>query len=316
MKPIKTWVLAILTFLTWQHASAQEQLSQAGYYRANFGSFQIVALSDGTVPVEAKTILLPKDPGVLAQQLKKAGLASTVEISINAYLIKSGSRLILVDAGSGDLFKPFGGRLVTSIMTAGYRPEDISDILITHVHVDHSGGLSQDGKLVFPNATIHLSQKELDFWKVHETLQTGEAKGITLNRPAYLNLKPYLTANRIKAFSSASEIIPGIAAIEKPGHTPGHTVYAIGSGKQKMIFFGDLVHIEQVQFYDSSIPDEYDFDKQKGATQRNATYAEFARKGYIIAAAHVSFPGIGRIIAEGNHYKWLPVPYSVLGKIE
>ena len=308
MKPIKTWVLAILIFLTWQYASAQEQLSQAGYYRANFGKFEIVALSDGTVPVEAKNLLFPKAPGVLSQQLNKARLGSTVEISINAYLIKNGSNLILVDAGSGDLFKPFGGKLLKSIIAAGYRPEDISDILITHVHVDHSGGLSQDGKLVFPNATIHLNQKELDFWKAHETAKTGELQGFTLNRPAYLILKPYLTANKIKTFNSASEILPGISAIEKPGHTSGHTVYTIASGKQKMIFFGDLVHIEQVQFYDSLIPDEYDFDKQKGAIQRKVSYAEYANKGYIIAAAHISFPGIGKIIAEGKRYKWLPVP--------
>lgn len=316
MKPIKTWLMALMSFLSWQYAAAQEQLSQPGYYRADFGSFKIVALSDGTVPIEANALLFPKNPNVLLKQLDKAGLKNTVEISINAYLMIRETRLILVDAGSGDLFKPFGGRLIKSIISAGYRPEDITDILITHVHVDHSGGLIRNGVLAFPKAIIHLSQKELDFWKVHETVQTGEAKGITINRPAYLALKPYLTAKKVKAFGSASEILPGITAIEKVGHTLGHTVYVIESAKQKMVFFGDLVHIEQVQFYDPSIPDDFDFDQQKGASQRKASYAEFAGKGYIIAASHISFPGIGKIAAEGEGYKWLPVPYSLLGKIE
>lgn len=312
MQMIKTWGLCLVAILFWQDAIAQAQLQQPGYYRTAYGSLQIVALSDGTVPIQANTLLTPKDPAVLTRQLKKTGLAATVEISINAYLIKDGSRLILVDAGSGDLFGPFGGQLTKSIAAAGFRPEDISDILLTHVHLDHSGGLIHEGKPVFPNAIIHLSQKELDFWKVHEAAMTGEAKGITANRPAYLALSSYLKEKKVRPFSGSSQILPGITAMDKPGHT----VYITGEGRQKMVFLGDLVHIEKVQFYDPSIPDEFDSDKLRAAEQRKLTYAQFSARGYIVAAAHISFPGIGKITAEGKAYRWLPVPYSIMGKIE
>jgi glyoxylase-like metal-dependent hydrolase (beta-lactamase superfamily II) len=281
---------------------------QPGYYSLRIGDNEVIAISDGTVPVNARQ-LLNNDPGIPAM-LKKAFLTEDVETSINTYLIRSNGRLILVDAGSGELMGQHGGKLITSLNNAGVKPEDITDILLTHVHIDHSGGLSTKGKPLFPNATIHVNQKDVEFWKAHETPQENDSRGIKANRVAYLALKPYLDAGKVKTFSGNVTLLPGIDTYETPGHMPGHSLYRLQSKGEKIVFIGDMVHIAAVQLAEPEIPDEYDFDKAKGAAERRKVYADVATGGYLVAAAHISFPGVGYFRGEGKGFVWVPLNYS------
>jgi glyoxylase-like metal-dependent hydrolase (beta-lactamase superfamily II) len=295
------FILCLVTFT----AKAQ---SQPGYYNLMIGDDEVIAISDGTVPVNAKQLLNndPKIPSIL----KQAFLTENVETSINTFVIKADGRLILVDAGSGELMGPYGGKLITCLHNAGIKPEDITDVLLTHVHIDHSGGLSIKGQLLFPHATIHVNQKDIDFWKAHETPLENDNRGIKANRVAYLALKPYLDAGRVKTFSGNVTLFPGIDTYEAAGHMPGHTLYRLQSRGEKIVFIGDMVHIAAVQLAAPAIPDEYDFDKVKGAAERSRVYADIATGGYLVAAAHISFPGVGHFIGEGKGYVWVPVNYS------
>ena len=315
MNILKTWVLVAFTFAFTVSLRAQPKISQPGYYRVLFGKYQIIALSDGTVPIDAHKLLIPKDTAVLDEALQENNLSSPVEISINTYLIVSGQKIILVDTGAGSLFSPNAGLLPASLKAAGYSASQITDILVTHIHRDHTGGLTVKGKVMFPHAIIHVNQKDLDFWLKHEVASSDDTRGITSNRPSYLAVKPYLAAGKVKPFEGDMEVLPGIRTIEKPGHTAGHTLFVLSTGNQKMVFWGDLAHIEQVQFADPLMPNEFDFDQAQAAQQRKESYAEFAKQGYLIAGDHISFPGLGRITGSSQGYRWEPLPYSILGRV-
>ncbi|PSL32284.1 MBL fold metallo-hydrolase [Chitinophaga ginsengisoli] len=305
---LKHWFFLLL--FPSQILFAQSGLQQAGYYRTMVGDVEVIALSDGTVPVDAH-MLLGKVPNV-DTLLHHAYLKQIVETSINAYLINTGRRHILVDAGAGDLFGgTYGGALIQSLRNAGYETAQITDILITHIHLDHTGGLLVNNKMVFPKATIHVSKADIDFWLQHQEPKVAEARGITANRAAFMALKPYLDAGNVHTFEGASALFEGINTLEASGHTAGHTLFVLENNGDKMVFWGDLVHISPVQLAMPDNPDEYDFDKDKAAKQRVMLYREAAEKKYMVAADHISFPGIGRLRKKGLAYEWIPLNYSV-----
>jgi glyoxylase-like metal-dependent hydrolase (beta-lactamase superfamily II) len=221
-------------------------------------------------------------------------------------------KLVLIDAGVGSLFGPdHGGKLVDNLKAAGYSPEQVTDVLLTHVHLDHSGGLSVDNKKQFPNAMVHVNQKELHFWMKHLAPQKGETRSIAENRPAFEALKLYLNAGKVAPFEGEKILFDVIRTKEVVGHTPGHTVFILESEKEKLVFWGDLVHIEAVQFHGPEIKNEFDFDKEKAGGQRQKAYEEALTEGYLVAADHISFPGIGRVKRDGTGYRWLPLPYTL-----
>lgn len=293
---------------------SQKMISQPGFYRVRIGKFEVVALSDGTFPADVHGILKEADSTSVNTMLHAAFLSDTTETSINAYLIKSAEKVILVDAGGGANLGNSCGKLITNLAQAGYQPEDITDILITHIHIDHVSGVSAGNRILFPNATVHINNKDLAFWQTHDSPHEDDTWGIKLNRPGYQALKPYITAGKVAGFHPAAELLPGVSAVEYAGHTPGHTVYLLEDGGEKIAFWGDLVHVAAVQFNEPAMRVEYDFDKNASAIQRERAYGEAAAHGYLIAASHISFPGIGRLRKNGHGFVWFPVPYSLYGK--
>jgi glyoxylase-like metal-dependent hydrolase (beta-lactamase superfamily II) len=198
------WIPAFLLLLNSLYVSAQSTVAQSGYYGLQIGSIELIALSDGTVPVSAMNLFHEAgQPQKVNHLLLQAHLNDPVEVSINAYLIKLSNKLIMVDAGAGHLFGPaYGGKLISSLQAAGYQPEQITDILITHVHLDHSGGLANNDTMLFPNATIHVNKKEIDFWLKHIEPEKDEMKGITSARSSFLALKLYLDKGKVKTIIS------------------------------------------------------------------------------------------------------------------
>lgn len=310
--------LKLLLFLVFMGQSvgsdAQPTSDQPGHYVVRMGATQVIALSDGTVPISATELLHGDESNTVQRLLRRAYLSNPVEISINTFLIQSGGRLILIDAGSGELFGPaHGGKLINSMKTAGFDPKAVTDVLITHVYRDHSGGLSRQGKPLFPNATVHINQKEIDYWRNYVVENKEESSSISANGPVFLALKPYVDAGKVKTFTGDREVVAGIKTMEITGHIPGHTVFVLESEGEKMVFWGDLIHIAAVQLHQPSMANEFDFDQKRAARQRIKAYNEAAQAGYLIAADHISFPGIGRIGRQGNTFTWIPVPYSLSG---
>jgi glyoxylase-like metal-dependent hydrolase (beta-lactamase superfamily II) len=306
-------LLSALLFGAAVEAAAPQQKTQApGYYRMMLGDTEITTLSDGTFPMEADKLLTDITPKQLDAALARSYLKGPIETSVDAFLVNTGSKLVLVDTGAGVLFGPTVGKLLGNLKASGYRPEQIDEIYITHMHGDHIGGLLLDGKIAFPNAVVRASQQEADFWlsKTHMDAAPKDRKDAF--QAAMNMLNPYIAAGKFKPFNGDTELAPGIRSLAAPGHTPGHTLYAVESKGQKLVLWGDLMHVAAVQFPNPAITIRFDTDSAAAAAQRRKAFADAAAHGDWVAAAHLPFPGIGHLRAAGSGYVFVPVNYSAL----
>jgi glyoxylase-like metal-dependent hydrolase (beta-lactamase superfamily II) len=239
-------------------------------------------------------------------------LKDPLETSVNGYLINTGTKLVLIDTGGGNLVTPTLGNLITSLKASGYQPEQVDEIYITHMHGDHIGGLISGESRAFPNAIVRADQHEADFWLSKANLDAAPAEKKSAFQNAIKCLQPYVSAGKLKTFSGDSELIPGIRTVASHGHTVGHTNYLVESNGQKLVLWGDLMHVASVQFPEPSVVMNFDTDTKSAAIERKKTFAEAAKQGYWVAGAHLSFPGIGHLRTNNDGYIWIPANYSSL----
>jgi glyoxylase-like metal-dependent hydrolase (beta-lactamase superfamily II) len=312
-----TGAVALLAAPHWlpaAHAAAPQVRTQAPcFYRMLLGDVEVTALSDGSVTIPLDQLLTNTDPAHLKGVLARHHLGTQVETSINAFLVNTGKQLVLIDAGSGTSFGPHaGGRLVASLRAAGYRPEDIDAVLLTHIHGDHSNGLTVDGKAVFPNADIRVARRDVALWLDPASRSKVVKAHAYMVDQALAAFAPYQQAGRVKPFDGDGEVVPGIRAVAAPGHTPGHTVYEVAAGGQTIRFVGDVLHAKDVQMAEPQVTIRFDEDADAARRQREALFADAAARGTIVAAAHTPFPGVGHVERSGKGYVWAPLNYSAL----
>jgi glyoxylase-like metal-dependent hydrolase (beta-lactamase superfamily II) len=314
-------VVQVAVFATAAFAAAPQVRTQApGFYRMMLGDFEITALLDGTHPfpdaavltkAEAgpdakRTKLFDDDPAAASALLAESDLKAPTEGSINAFLVNTGTRLVLIDSGAGTLYGPCCGHLMENLRAAGYRPEQMDEVLLTHLHADHVGGIAPGGKMAFANAVVRVSKLDADYW----LNDANEAAAPAFLRPMFegdkASVRPYVEAGRFVPFDASPELVPGIRAI--PG--PGHTFYSVESNGQRLLIWGDVVHVAAIQFPDPGVTVEYDTDPKQAEATRRAAFAEATRQGMWIAAAHISFPGLGHVGVRGNEFIWIPGDYT------
>jgi glyoxylase-like metal-dependent hydrolase (beta-lactamase superfamily II) len=318
MKLFRGWqrALAILIggtiALNVANAAAPQVKTQApGYYRIMLGDFEVTVLNDGTLSLPA-SVMTNTTEAETEKALARNFQKSPFDASDNAFLINTGAKLVLIDTGCGNLLGPTAGNLLTNLKAAGYRPEQIDEVYLTHMHPDHAGGLMAEGKLAFPNAVLRANQREADFWLNQANLEKSPATMKDFFKGAMASVNPYIAAGKFKSFDGDTQLVPGIEVIAAPGHTPGHSIYSIESRGQRMELWGDLVHVAAVQFRDPSVTIQFDVDSQSASMQRRHAFADAAKAGYLVGTAHLSFPGIGHVRAEGNGYAWVPLIYGAL----
>jgi glyoxylase-like metal-dependent hydrolase (beta-lactamase superfamily II) len=292
-------------------ATPQIKTQAPGYYRIILGDFEVTVLNDGTLSLPA-SVMTNTTEAETEKALARNFQKSPFDASDNAFLINTGATLVLIDTGCGSLLGPTAGNLLTNLKAAGYRPEQIDEVYLTHMHPDHAGGLMAEGKLAFPNALLRGNRREAEFWLNQANLEKSPAAMKDFFKHAMASVNPYIAAGKFKPFAGDTQLVPGIAVIAAPGHTPGHSVYLIESRGQKMELWGDLVHVAAVQFSEPSVTIQFDVDSQRASMQRLHAFADAAKAGYLVGTAHLSFPGIGHVRAEGNGYAWVPVIYSAL----
>jgi glyoxylase-like metal-dependent hydrolase (beta-lactamase superfamily II) len=306
-------------------AAAQVRVQAPGFYRMMLGDFEITALLDGTHPFPAAEVLTKAKvgaPGVRSKLfqdyadeasalLAASDLTAPMEGSINAFLVNTGSKLVLIDSGAGTLYGACCGHLIENLRASGYTPEQVDEVLLTHLHADHVGGIAPDGIAVFPNAVIRSSKLDADYWLD----DANERAAPDFLRPMFegdkASLKPYIAAGRYLPFEGEQEMVPGIRSVPMPGHTPGHTSYAIVSRGQKLLVWGDVVHVAAVQFSDPAVTVKYDSDEDEAELDRKRIFSDAAKGRYWIGAAHISFPGLGHVgVRNGVTFFWIPADYT------
>jgi len=280
-----------------------------GWSRLMLGQFEITPLSDGTVDLPVDQ-LLAQDAKKTKAALSAAHLKSPLETSDNAFLINTGSKLVLIDSGAGSFFGPTLGKLVANLKAAGYQPEQVDEIYITHFHGDHVGGLVNNSAAVFPNATVRASKAEADYWLSQANMD--KAKDKQGFQGAQAALGPYVKAGRFQPFEGSAELVPGIRANPTGAHTPGHTTYLVESGGRKLMLIGDLIHVAAVQMESPGVTIQFDSDQKAAAAVRRKVFDAAARDGSMIGGAHLQFPGIGYLRNEGKGYRYIPVNYTQL----
>jgi glyoxylase-like metal-dependent hydrolase (beta-lactamase superfamily II) len=285
-----------------------------GYYRMQLGQFEMTALYDGRIELDAQ-LLKNVQPGDLDRLLKRFFVGNPkMATSVNAYLINTGPHLVLVDAGAGKLFGDSLGHIAENIKAAGYDPSQVDTILITHMHGDHIGGLNDaEGKPVYPNANIFVAKAESDFWLSEEKAEKAPEEQKRFFNMARDISSQYLANGKWQTFVPGGELVPGIRAIDVKGHTPGHTAYVVGSDKQKLVIWGDVIHAYAVQFAKPSTSIDFDIDQKQAVMTRCALMKTIAADGSLVAGMHLPFPGIGHIRAEGEgSYAWVPIEFEPL----
>lgn len=310
--------LVLGTISTLQAASLSMPTPQkqvAGYYQYQAGNVQITALLDGTnfmSPTLFKDIPQQQVHDILKKYY--ADQEKGVQTSVNAFLVNTGKSLVLVDSGAASCFGAHLGSVLTNLKAAGYQPEQVDTILLTHLHPDHVCGISKNGTANFPNAIVYASQDEANYWldakqasKVPEAKRAGYLGTVEKIKAA---LAPYQAKQRFKTYKLGDEI-QDFKVISTAGHTPGHFSYAFKTDSETVVFIGDIVHSHTVQFDRPKTAIEYDINPQQAVQTRLKQFADFAKNGQTIAAPHLPFPGIGHVYsADGKSYQWIPVHFK------
>ncbi|WP_255370344.1 MBL fold metallo-hydrolase [Roseateles sp. YR242] len=303
-------LLGLLAHTLTLAAADVSQVPPPGIYRFRVGQLDVTALSDGTHPFPVDTVMVGASGPEIGDALEHDFLDRPPAGSINAFLINTGKRLILVDAGAGALYGDCCGQVVQQIRAAGYLPEQVDLVLLTHLHKDHVGGITSGGRAVFPNAVVRASKTDVDYW----TSAAAKAKApeflSTFFDAAAASLAPYKAAGRLQPISGPGPIEDGVEVLASPGHTPGHLSFAFTSRGQTLVVVGDLVHVAALQLPHPEVTVTYDSDGAEARKTRVGLLQSAAERCYLVAAAHISFPGVGHVRKAGNAFEWVPLNYE------
>lgn len=299
-----------------QAAAPMAQTQAPGYYRMQLGQFEVTALFDGVLDLNKK-LLQGTTEKELSQRLARMFVSDPgMQTSVNAFLINTGTHLVLVDAGAATLYGPNLGHMLKNLQAAGYQPAQVDLVVITHLHGDHVGGITDAaGKPVFPNASIYTAKAESDFWLSQQNADAAPKERQRTFQTARASAAPYLASGQWKTFSGNVELVPGIKTIDTHGHTPGHTVYAVESDGQKLLLWGDLLHAHAVQFARPDVTMAFDADQKQAIAARRGILQLAAKEKALVAGPHLPFPGIGHIRADGkDSYSWVPIEFTPMAE--
>jgi glyoxylase-like metal-dependent hydrolase (beta-lactamase superfamily II) len=285
-------------------------LSQPGWFQFNIGEIEATIMSDGPINIGSGADHFPHaDTDALEQVMEDAFLpVAPVIIEQNALIVKTGDRLVLIDTGSGDaeLFGDTAGRLMENLRAAGFDPAAFTDIALTHAHPDHCFGLlSEDGTPNFPEATVHISEDDFNFWTNEDLLGTDGMVGLIVEG-ARRNLLPL--RDRIAFVEDGQAVAPGIEALATPGHTVGHTSFVITSGEESCLNLGDAAHHHEVSFRKPQWEFSFDTNPEAAARSRRRVLDMLASDRMQVVGYHFPFPGIGHVREADEGFRYVPKP--------
>jgi glyoxylase-like metal-dependent hydrolase (beta-lactamase superfamily II) len=282
-------------------------------YALRVGEIDVLVISDGVLPIASKTIAYNADSADLAAWLDGMFLQPDVlEWPLNVMVVRSGDRTILVDAGLGVEFPDFptAGRLALRLDAAGIDAASVTDVVLTHMHMDHIGGLLGDGlgTRLRPDLRVHVAAREAEFWESPDFSHTSMPAGVpdALRSVASRFLDEY--RGRLQPFETEHEVAPGVVACRTGGHTPGHSVVRLASGSDRLTFAGDAVF--QVAFDRPDWFNGFEHDPEEAARVRVRLLQELAATREALVATHLPFPSICHVAVAGNAFRGVPAVWD------
>ena len=271
-----------------------------GVYHRKVGDIVVTAVSDGFLNGDVD-VLINLD-SKRAEEILAAAFRPARRTSVNCFLIFSGNRVALVDTGCGQYMGRTAGNLFQNLAAVGVMQTDIDTVLLTHLHPDHVGGLSdlETGTKHFPNAEIVVHEREMKYW--HDSASQEAARGIQARffKPAQSQLKPYSNAIRLV---QTGEVLPGVHAVETPGHSPGHLAYLVESCGEQLIIWGDMIHVQEIQIPMPDVGIAFDSDVDMAADTRRRMFDRVASDKILVAGMHLHFPAYARLARAGDGYE-------------
>lgn len=277
-------------------------------YALNVGDLDVLVISDGILPLPTTTMSTNVHPHLRTTWFKGQFLGpDAFDWALNVLVVRSGDRTILIDAGLGGQFAGFprAGQFPKRLLGAGIELESITDVIVTHMHMDHVGGLLVDEvkSRLRPDLRIHVCAAEVEFWKAPDFSRTVMPAPIpeVLQSTAATFASEY--ADRIVTFEERHEVMPGVAVERTGGHTPGHSIVRLASGADRLTFAGDALF--PVAFDHPDWQNGFEHDPEEAVRVRIRLLEELAATGDLLVATHLPFPSVGRVAADGDTFRWV-----------
>jgi len=277
-------------------------------YALRVGAIDVLVISDGVLPISSGIMATNADPADLASWLHDSFLPNELDWPLNVVVVRSGGRTVLIDAGLGTEYPGFprAGQLALRLEAAGIDPASVTDVVLTHMHMDHVGGLLADGLKgrLRPDLRVHVAAAEAEFWESPDFSQTSMPQGVpdALRSAASRFLSEY--RGQLRTFEKEYEVAPGVVTCRTGGHTPGHSVVRLASGGDRLTFAGDAVF--QVGFDRPEWFNGFEHYPKEAARVRIGLLKELTASGELMVATHLSFPSLCRVTAAGNAFRCVP----------
>jgi glyoxylase-like metal-dependent hydrolase (beta-lactamase superfamily II) len=299
-------------------AAAPAATAQApGFYRYKVGSIECTSINDGarSFPMPEKFVTnVSKDQALAAAEAAYMP-KGMVTVPFNPQLINTGGKLVLLDAGNGiATFEPSKGavgRTLQNLAAAGIDPKNIDIVIMSHLHPDHTNGIrAADGSMAFPNAEIMVPAKDWEFWMSEENASKAQSNEMMKNY--FANVKKIYAGieSKVTRYDWDKEIAPGITSIAVPGHTPGHTAFAVASGGSKVLIQSDVTNIPELFLRNPDWHVAFDTDAELAQKTRHKFYDMASAEKATVIGFHFPFPAIGYVEKDGNGYRLVPVAFN------
>jgi glyoxylase-like metal-dependent hydrolase (beta-lactamase superfamily II) len=277
-------------------------------YAIRVGEIEVLVISDGILPLSPATLATNAKPADLEAWLDDRLLPSGVfKWPLNAVVVRTGGRTMLIDAGIGAEYPDFkAGQFGARLEAAGIDPASVTDVVLTHMHFDHIGGLLADelGGRLSPGVPIHIAAAEVEFWKSPDFSRTSMPQSVQDGIRSAVSRFADRYGSQLRPFETECEVAPGVVMSRTGGHTPGHSVVHLASGGDRLTFVGDAVfpdHFDHPEWYNA-----FDHDPEEAIRVRVRLLRELAATGEPLMAAHLSFPSLGRVAVAGDAFRWVP----------